>query len=408
MKNKQDALVALSVILCALVLLGALVFSISGNPFKKPSLSFTVDFSTVAGISPNSPVYYAGQKIGRVESLEQLAPNSRIDPDAVIRLHISITEQLEIPSNIEISITSDSMLGERYVSIRRVDDSGGSLSGEAQLLANAPSSMLETLIPGGSELLSDLRIIATNLKTFTSDLNSKKGGKNLSDSFENLSEITTKVKTILSDESGDIEELLGQIHTISDNLLILSNDLNDLVSGPEGNPEKGVITRADRLLTGFEDLSRELNLTIRGTSSEPGLRQKANRIADELDAILAGADNEAGMRERLNSTISKLDSVLLETQALIIWGEYITGTLAERPSRLIFGSELNEVPTKEQIVEFLRNNDAPYPVIIKGNSESSNANSPQEAGTLRPNTGPNPSKPRSKEDGLLNHLFNGN
>jgi hypothetical protein len=63
--------------------------------------------------------------------------------------------------------------------------------------------------------------------------------------------------------------------------------------------------------------------------------------------------------------MKKIHTLVEEMSALVIWGEYITGTLAEKPNRLIFGNKENDVPTKEQIIEHMRRSKEPYPVRIK-------------------------------------------
>ena len=55
MKNKQDATVATLVILCSLMLLGALIFAISGDPWRKPHLRFSVDFAPAGAVSNGRP-----------------------------------------------------------------------------------------------------------------------------------------------------------------------------------------------------------------------------------------------------------------------------------------------------------------------------------------------------------------
>ena len=65
--------------------------------------------------------------------------------------------------------------------------------------------------------------------------------------------------------------------------------------------------------------------------------------------------------------MTKVDNLVLELQTLIIWGEYFTGSIAEKPNRIVFGRVENDVPTKEQILEYLREHRKPYPVRIKGN-----------------------------------------
>lgn len=91
----------------------------------------------------------------------------------------------------------------------------------------------------------------------------------------------------------------------------------------------------------------------------------------------------------------KINTLMEEMNALVIWGEYITGTLAGKPSRLIFGSKANDVPTKEQPIEHMRRTHDPYPVRIK---ELESGSKPP---AIAPALPAEKRHPRRKEKGLL-------
>ena len=92
MKNKQDATVATLVILCSLMLLGALIFAVSGDPWRKPHLRFSVDFADITGIHRNTDVLFAGDKIGTVTRIEHLTPADRLIQSNTVRVHIEVFE----------------------------------------------------------------------------------------------------------------------------------------------------------------------------------------------------------------------------------------------------------------------------------------------------------------------------
>ncbi|HXM73720.1 MAG TPA: hypothetical protein VN904_00475, partial [Chthoniobacterales bacterium] len=65
-KNLSDYIVALSVIACSIVLLGALTFALSGYRLKKPTRTLQIKYEDVTGIKVHSEVRYAGAPAGRV------------------------------------------------------------------------------------------------------------------------------------------------------------------------------------------------------------------------------------------------------------------------------------------------------------------------------------------------------
>ncbi|MEM9016424.1 MAG: hypothetical protein AAGC68_05375, partial [Verrucomicrobiota bacterium] len=78
----------------------------------------------------------------------------------------------------------------------------------------------------------------------------------------------------------------------------------------------------------------------------------------------------------IDEITADINSLMAEVQTLIVWSEYVAGTLAERPSRLVWGSKPNEVPTKEEILEHFRRTGQPYPVKIREIEEDSESEPP--------------------------------
>jgi ABC-type transporter Mla subunit MlaD len=128
MKNKQDAIVATLVILCSLVLLGALIFAVGGNPWREPHLRFSVDFADVTGIHRNTEVLLAGDQIGMVDRIEHLTPSDRILPNSTVRVHIEVFEAVPVPARVKVIISAASMLGEKHIALIRLDDEDGLLA----------------------------------------------------------------------------------------------------------------------------------------------------------------------------------------------------------------------------------------------------------------------------------------
>lgn len=370
MKNKSDVLIASIVILCSLVLLCALIFSVSGNPFQKPHLRFSVDFKDITGIKQNSDVLYAGDKVGVVEKVEHLPADRQLFEDRSIRAHIAINEEITLPANLDILLSSESMLGEKHVALRRIDDSGGALEDGAQIEAKAVGGMLDTMVPGASDIVADVQEITDSLAKLTRRLREGEFHEKITSTLTNIDSFTGDLRTSFSGEVGD-PGISEKVKTLADNLNKVALDLGEFINGPEGSEDAGLSNQAGVVMENLQEFSQELNATLKGTpDGEPGLRVKLNDIADEVRFMLAGSDgsSDQGLHGDMDGVMDKIDDLVVEMQALVVWGQYITGTLAEKPNRLIFGNKPNDVPTKEQLIEYLGTHGAPYPVIIKENS----------------------------------------
>lgn len=367
MKNKNDIFVATLVILCSLVLLGALLFAISGDPWRKPHLRFSVDFEDVTGIRRNSNVLYSGDTIGVVDRIEHLAPADRLVPNRTVRAHIVIFEKAAIPAHVKIIISAESMLGEKHIAIVRMDDDGGLLADGAKLTSSSLGSMLEMMLPGGDAIFANINDITVDLKKITEPLGKGDGAKKITDSLANIETFTQDLKKIFAGD-GKTPGFGQKLNSVADKLEETATGIQELVKGPKGSTDKGLANRADAILANLEGFSKELNQTIAGTpGGTPGLRVRIEEITNELHDLLSGGKDASGpgLEKHLDTTMRKINTLVEEMNALVIWGEYITGTLAEKPSRLIYGSKENEVPSKEQIIEHMRSSQKPYPVRIK-------------------------------------------
>lgn len=367
MKNKNDIFVATLVILCSLVLLGALLFAISGDPWRKPHLRFSVDFEDVTGIRRNSNVLYSGDTIGVVDSIEHLAPADRLVANRTVRAHIAIFEKAAIPAHVKIIISAESMLGEKHIAIVRMDDEDGLLADGAKLTSSSLGSMLEMMLPGGDAIFANIKDITVDLKKITEPLGKGDGAKKITDSLANIETFTQDLKKIFAGD-GKTPGFGQKLNSVADKLEETATGIQELVKGPKGSTDKGLANRADAILANLEGFSKELNQTIAGTpGGTPGLRVRLEEITNELHDLLSGGKDASGpgLEKHLDTTMRKINTLVEEMNALVVWGEYITGTLAEKPSRLIYGSKENEVPSKEQIIEHMRSSQKPFPVRIK-------------------------------------------
>lgn len=399
MKNKHDAIVASLVILSSLVLLGALLFAIAGDPWQRPHLRFSVDFEDVTGLHHNSNVLLSGSKIGIVERIEHLAPADRLVSSRPVRVHVAVLEKTDVPAHVRVIISAESMLGEKHIGLVREDDDGGPLADGTRLTSDSLGSMLEMLLPGGDVLIANLKSITADIKKLTEPLGKGDSAKSISDSLANIERFTEDLKNAFAGD-GNKPGFGQKLNNVADKLEEAANGIQEVVQGPKGAADKGLAKRADVVLANLESFSKELNATIAGSEGKPGLRARIDDIAAELHQMLAGGDGASGpgLEKNLDTTMKKIHTLVEEMSALVIWGEYVTGTLAEKPSRLIFGSKENDVPTKEMIIEHMRRSKEPYPVKIK-ELESGTKSSPKSAAGSMP---PESASPEEKRKGILN------
>jgi hypothetical protein len=261
--------------------------------------------------------------------------------------------------------------------------------------------MLEMMLPGGDVIIANIKSITADIKKITDPLGKGDASKKITDSLANIESFTQELKTVFAGD-GKTPGFGQKLNAVADKLEETATGIQELVKGPKGAADKGLANRADAILANLETFSKELNQTITGTEGKPGLRTRIEEITDDLHRLLAGGEGASGpgLEKNLDTTMRKVNTLVEEMNALVIWGEYITGTLAEKPSRLIFGSKENEVPTKEQIIEHMRRTQSPYPVRIKELETGAKPAAPS-GGSFMP---PESASPEEKKKGILEFL----
>src|SRR5437762_6210991 len=110
-RNLSDYFVALSVIACSIVLLGALTFALSGYQFKKPTRTLQINYEDVTGVKVNSEVRYAGAPAGRVIAMRQLSAKEREESENkrdAVRVTVSLDDAVPpLPADITATLSSD-------------------------------------------------------------------------------------------------------------------------------------------------------------------------------------------------------------------------------------------------------------------------------------------------------------
>src|SRR3989441_1070470 len=240
-KNLSDYLVALSVIVCSIVLLAALTFALSGYRLKKPARTLQIQYEDVTGIKVHSEVRYAGAPAGRVIAMRHLTsveraklPNKK---DAVI-----VTVELDdgippLPSDVTATLSSDTLLAPKFVALSAGAPGGKTLANNAAIEGH-PAYGLEQITAAAGPLFENANRLLDNLNVTVTDL---KG---------NLGQFMPKVSPLLDSLKVDVDELQNVVKGL------------DKVAGQAGS----VLGTANTFISGtdksLQAQLRELHVTL--------------------------------------------------------------------------------------------------------------------------------------------------
>ncbi|MBL6664426.1 MAG: outer membrane lipid asymmetry maintenance protein MlaD [Rickettsiales bacterium] len=108
--NYFEIIVGTFVLVCAIVFLAG-SFKNSNVTTNSNNYTISAKFNNIDGIAPGSDVKISGVKIGSVKSQD-------LDPvDFQAKLYLSIDSKIKLPYDSSIKVSSEGLLGSKYLSI---------------------------------------------------------------------------------------------------------------------------------------------------------------------------------------------------------------------------------------------------------------------------------------------------
>jgi ABC-type transporter Mla subunit MlaD len=274
-RNLSDYLVALSVIACSVVLLGALTFALSGYRLKKPTRTLQINYEDVTGIKVNSEVRYAGAPAGRVIAMRHLTAKER-DASAnkkdAVRVTVSLDEGIPpIPTDVTATLSSDTMLSPKFVALSAGTPGGQTLANNAAIEGH-PAYGLEQitaaagpLFENANKLLDDLDVTVTGLKKDLGEFTPKLGPladslkmdvDNLQNMITNLQGVEKSADTFLGSADTfvkrtdkQLSEDLKQLNVTLLNLKVVTTYAKELVGTLAAKPNRVIFSGKPATLT---------------------------------------------------------------------------------------------------------------------------------------------------------------
>ncbi len=197
-RNLSDYIVALAVIACSLVLLGALTIALSGYRLKKPERTLQINYEDVTGIKVHSEVRYAGAPAGRVIAMRHLSAAERgasENKKDAVRVTISLDEGIPpLPSDVIATLSADTLLAPKFVALSAGTPGGKTLVNNAAIEGH-PAYGLEQITAAAGPLFENANRLLDNLNVTVTDL---KG---------NLGQFMPKISPLVDTVKTDLDEL---------------------------------------------------------------------------------------------------------------------------------------------------------------------------------------------------------
>jgi ABC-type transporter Mla subunit MlaD len=279
-RNLSDYFVALFVMACSVVLLGALAFALSGRQLKKSTRTLQINYEDVTGIKVNSEVRYAGAPAGRVIAMRHLTAQEREATENkkdAVRVTVSLNDGIPpLPTDVTATLSSDTMLSPKFVALSAGTPGGPTLANNATIEGH-PSYGLEQitaaagpLFDNANKLLNNADVMISGLKKDLADFTPKLGplADSLKTDADNMQNVMTNIdglakgadsmlgtadKFISTTDKG-LQEQLKQLHVTLLNLKVVTTYAKELVETLAEKPNRIIFSGKPTPLTPESDI----------------------------------------------------------------------------------------------------------------------------------------------------------
>jgi ABC-type transporter Mla subunit MlaD len=288
-KNFSDYIVALSVIACSVVLLGALTIALSGYRLKKSERALQIDYEDVTGIKIHSEVRYAGAPAGRVIAMRHLSAaerSSSANKRDAVRVTISLDDKIPpLPADVQATLSSDTLLAPKFVALSAGTPGNKTLANNS-VIEGHPSYGIEQITAAAGPLVDHANVLLDNLNGTVTDL------------------------------KGDLSAFMPKLPFLLDSAKIDFDELQKVVQGL-GEVE----TQAGTVLGNVHDFTNTANNFVGNTDKE------------------------------LQEQLRQLHVTLLNLKVITTHAKALTEALGEKPNRLIFSGKPAKLTPEEEIIK---------------------------------------------------------
>lgn len=321
-KNWFNPIIALTVVVCSLVLLFAMAYAVYGIGFQKSGMSIRILFKDVTGVKKHTQVRYAGAVAGSVSDIRILDPTNLAAEDVDYKVEVTVVLSKDlppIPEDVTTSLGAESLLGEKFLAL-----TGGTST---------------------AAFLQDNQVLRAE-----------------------SGDPVTKVNELLSKVNEDYPGLIQKVDT----LLLKANTVMDQGNTLLGNVDKAVLEANGVLSHVREDYTnqyapRVVGLLDKGQTLITNVNQVVSNATTTVDQATSTLQTAESLIANNESNIEKLlEEMRVVSQNLKVVSTYLKAVslnLGERPARIIWGRKEWVLPTESSILE------SEEPIIIESQSK---------------------------------------
>jgi len=349
------------VTIVALLLLAVMIMQLGGYSFTEKGYHLRVQFSQVGGLKQGNVVRYAGVDVGKVAWV-------RITSRGV-EANLTINSGIKIPGGSIFSISSEGLLGEKYVSITPPSTLEGDPLAPGTVLKGEELQGLDQLMVTADKVLLDVQRLVRSMNDVLGDEQVKKAIKdtaiNSRELTANLAEMSAVLARISQAREGDISATVANLAAMSASLRDMSARVDSMVENMDNNGQTAKdVTAAIHNLRATSERVEKMAASLEGVVTDPetnkNLRatlrnareasEKANRLLGKVGNIktqasaelLHSTGGESAYRTNLDLRVDSGDNFAVVG---------VSGLGDDNAKNLQFGRQQGALATRVGVVE---------------------------------------------------------
>lgn len=272
----KEVKIALTAIVGIVVLFYGLQFLKGLNVFST-DITYYVAFDDVSGLSPSSPVYANGYRVGVVKSL-----NYDYNPQGKIVAELDLNKNMRVPRGSHAELASD-LLGNIKINLVLSEDPinmighGDTIPGEMEM---GMMTKVSKMLPAIEHMMPKLDSIITSLNTLLADPALRNTLHNVEGMTGNLNATSAELKSLSASLNREMPGMMNKANGVLDNTQQLTGNLAAI-------DVEGMAAKVNQTLANVEQMTQKLN-SNEGTL---GLLMRDATLYNNLSSTAASADS---------------------------------------------------------------------------------------------------------------------
>lgn len=331
-KNSKSNLITGAFALLVIFSTFGLVLYLQGFESEIEGQRYTVRFANSGGIAPNAKVLVAGQRVGKVETVETRAVGGagsrKIEVEVVFIIDKAYANKISLPTDTIATVAVQGLLGSPSLSLQLGQSSEVIKPGGQLPKPGKPPTEIGDIAHAAKETVDSLN---KGFKGILEVLSDKQFDKDLEQSIESLRSSLVLLEQGLKDMEPAFKNSGDAVAATRD----LANEIRALIADNRDS--------MDQIVENLESTTSKLDSMMgEGDSGVPHLVSGLNTIANNLDDLVANL-NDVVLDNKLSINIS-MENIRETTDSLRVFAKRIEND----PSLLVWGDEQSPQPGVDQ------------------------------------------------------------